>query len=64
MDPALKEVASSVLTTLLGAIGTGIGWLIKSAFTAKKDLNYAHEKLRNVEQRLSCVERTIYYEGD
>lgn len=64
MDPIIKDIASNVLPMVMGGIGTGIGWLAKALIQARKDINKAHEKLRVFEQRVECLERTIYFDGD
>jgi len=52
VDPVLKDIASNVLPMVMGGIGTGFVWLAKAMWRAKKDLDFAHEKIRSIEKEL------------
>jgi len=53
MDPFIKEMATSLIPMILGGIGTGLGWLGRSIFRVKSDLNAAHCKIRKIEDLIA-----------
>lgn len=59
MDDALLKVAYSLAPTLLGALGTGVMWLSKVVYKAKTDLDIAHNKIRELESRMTDLEDDI-----
>lgn len=72
MSPDIKEIATGVITALvlagLGALQGIFRERLKAIIDSIKkystDLNHAHNKIRSLEERVKCLERTTYYEGD
>lgn len=68
MDPVVSEIATKVASYVviagLGSVQTCLIWSARVIRKAKKDLNNAHIKIRALEQRLQCLERALYYQGD
>lgn len=52
MNEILNQVLSQLVFAACGAIGTGIVFVAKSLMRAKKDLDAAHEKIREIEEKL------------
>jgi len=54
--PTVADVVVGIAPTLLGAIGTGVIWLAKAVYKAKCDIDFAHHKIRLLEERLKSKE--------
>lgn len=63
MEPYVKDLVSSLVTLVLGAIGTSCIWILKSIykfrrdldlelFKIRRDLNEAHGKIRHIQKHM------------
>lgn len=52
MDDIVANVVSHILIAASSAIGASLVWIGKTVMRAKKDLDAAHEKIRNIEDKL------------
>jgi len=57
-------VVSGVVLMLVGTLGTAVAWLAREAWKMKRDLDIAHDKIRQTDKHLECLERAFYFEGD
>lgn len=60
----LNLVVGQIVTLAVGAIAVWVKSLFSAVMEAKKDLDVAHEKIRNLESRLECAERSLYFDGE
>jgi uncharacterized membrane protein YciS (DUF1049 family) len=56
MDPVVKELVTSLIPIVVGATGTGLGWLGRAIFKVKTDLDAAHCKIRRLTERIAELE--------
>jgi hypothetical protein len=56
MDLNLDKLIIQLVSMLLGSIGTGILWLIKTALKNKSDTNMAFTKIRALEKQVNKLE--------
>lgn len=53
MSDILTKVLSEFLLAMGGSVITGIFWLAKSLYQAKRDIDCAHYKIRALEEKLN-----------
>lgn len=46
MNDLVQQIVSGLVLMVLGAMGTGIIWIVKAILQLQKDVTAAHEKLR------------------
>lgn len=46
------DIISQTIPVIVGCMITGMAWLVKSMIGAKKDIDYAHEKIRDILNKL------------
>lgn len=51
MESIAYEIISGLVLMALGAMGTGIIWIVKSILDLKKDNTAAHIKIRELEKQ-------------
>jgi septal ring factor EnvC (AmiA/AmiB activator) len=51
MEELLSQLQTHLVTTISGAVTTGILWLARSLVRAKQDVDIAHQKIRNIETK-------------
>ena len=56
----LIAVASGLVLMLLASIGTGMVWLVRKAIKVDRDVDCAHDKLREHGDRISDLEETNF----
>jgi len=64
MNEIAAQVASQLILAAIGSLGTGIIWIARLIFQARKDLNIAHNKIRKLEvDYASMVARDTFVGG-
>jgi len=59
MQDILSKVADQILTGFVASVGTGLFWVAKSLWAAKKDLDIAHQKIRALQKELEYLASVI-----
>lgn len=54
MEAVLPQVIVGIVLMLIGALGTGVVWIIQAILQLKKDVDAAHIKLRIIEEKEKC----------
>ena len=49
---SLESIISDFAAALGGGLVTGIAWISRFLYQARKDIDYAHDKIRAIEQKL------------
>ncbi len=57
MSELLQAAIHEIAPMVLGAAGTGVGWILKTVIKARKDLTAAHRKIRELESRIDKLEK-------
>lgn len=53
MDRVTVELLLPVISTLVGGIFTGLVWMARLLYHMKRDIDFAHCKLRSLEKQLN-----------
>jgi hypothetical protein len=52
MKDITQQIIIGLVPMVIGALGTGIGWLARSMLRVRKDIDAAHIKIRCLEEKL------------
>jgi hypothetical protein len=48
MNDIAEQVITGIILMVLGSVGTGIVWIVRTVLKLQSDLNAAHQKLRKL----------------
>lgn len=54
-----QQVVTHLVTTASGGLITAIVWLAKSLYRAKRDIDFAHQKIRCLQQQIDEIEEDL-----